>query len=205
MGPMSLVRISVALVTLGLLTGCAPKQFAKYPQGSLRVAYEESSSYSGCLVACTAMAANYLTDQRKLSEKGIRESLKMANLDETRVADVKAWLETQGLYLLTLSGTLDGKPPASLGYWLCQRGYPVICVINRHENDVKFNHAVVVIGFTKTAGDETADRIHYLDPASAKVLHSEDRKTFETLWARGEHAMMMVIAPPQEPGTGSAQ
>ena len=66
-------------------------------------------------------------------------------------------------------------------------------------------HAVVVIGFTKTAGDETADRIHYLDPASAKVLHSEDRKTFETLWARGEHAMMMVIAPPQEPGTGSAQ
>ena len=133
------VRIAVVLVSaLGLLGGCAPKEFAKYPEGSLRVAYEESNSYSGCLAASTAMAANYLTDQRKFSEKGIREALKKANLDEARVGDVKAWLETQRLYLLTLSGTLDGKPPASLSYWLVQRGYPVICVINRHENDVKF-------------------------------------------------------------------
>lgn len=203
---MCMVRITIALfVTLGLLSGCAPKEFAKYPEGSLRVLYEESSNYSGCLVASTAMAANYLTGQRKFSEKGIHESLKKAGLDESRAGDVKTWLERQGLYLLTLTGTLDGKPPASLGYWLLQRGYPVICVINRHENDAKFNHAVVVIGFSKTVGDETADRIHYLDPSSAKVLHSEDRKSFETLWARGEHAMMIVIAPPQEPATGPAQ
>lgn len=201
-------RITPALlvaVTLGQLSGCAPKQFANYPAGSLPVAYEESNSYTGCLVASTAMAANYLIGQRQFSEKSIREALKLAKLDETRPGDVKAWLETQGLYLLTLSGTLDGKPPASLGYWLLRRGYPVICVINRHDKDRDFNHAVVVIGFSKTAGNETADRIHYLDPASAKVLHSEDRKTFETLWARGEHAMMIVIAPPQEPATGPAR
>lgn len=199
-------RIAITLfAALGLVGGCAPKQFAKYPEGSLRVAFEESSSYSGCLAACTAMAANYLTGERKFSQKGISEALKQVNLDETRTGDLKTWLETQHLYLLTLSGESDGKPPASLRYWLVQRGYPVICVINRHEQDPKFNHAVVVIGFSKTAGDQTADRIHYLDPASAKVLHSEDRKSFETLWARGEHAMMIVIAPPQESATGSAR
>jgi hypothetical protein len=69
-------------------------------------------------------------------------------------------------------------------------------VINRQAGNPAQNHAVVVIGISKIAQEESADRIHYLDPSSPVQLHSEAPAVFETNWARGEHAMMIVVQPP---------
>lgn len=178
-------------------TGCQEAQrVAKYPEGALQVRYESSSKYSGCLIASVAMAANYLLNKTTFSEASIRSDLLVAGLDESRIGDVKKYLGEKGLHLITLSGCLDGKPPASLKYWVNDRGYPVICVINRQPSDPALNHAVVVIGISKMGSVESADRIHYLDPSSPVQLHGEELATFQANWARGQHAMMIVVQPP---------
>jgi len=187
--------LALLAVSLFWLVGCAPQRLAKYPEGSLRVVYEPAGSFSSCLVASVTMAANYLRDERKFTEPGVRQELQAAGLDESKVGDVKAYLAKKGLYLVTLTGEVDGKPPTSLRYWLRKRGYPVICVINRHGVDPRFNHAVVVVGFSATAGADPADIIHYLDPSSSQVLISEKVTAFEAAWAHGQHAMMIVVAP----------
>ena len=193
----TLIGLPVALI------GCeTPNRIAKYPEGSLRVRYEEASTYSSCLVASVVMAANYVTGERRFSENGIREDVRRAGLDESRVGDLKTYLAGEGLHLVTLAGSLDGKPPTSLRYWLLRRGYPVICVINRDPVDPNFNHAVVLIGISTTGDVESADRIHYLDPSSVDRLHADDAATFEALWARGQHAMMVVISPPPDSRVG---
>jgi ABC-type bacteriocin/lantibiotic exporter with double-glycine peptidase domain len=196
----------LAGLTLILGTGCEqPRTFAGYPAGSLQVRYEASTKYSGCLIACVAMAANYLTDTHAFSEAEIRRQMEQAGLDETRIADVSKFLVKKGLHLVTLSGRLGGKPPASLAYWVNQRGYPAICVINRQPDSPAFNHAVVVIGISPTGPVESADTIHYLDPSSPKQLHTEKAAAFEANWARGQHAMMIVVCPPAtRPAGGDA-
>ena len=171
---------------------------AKYPPGALQVRYEASTKYSGCLIACTAMAANYLLNKTAYSEASIRQELLLTRLDESRVGDVKKYLETKGLHLITLSGKLNAKPPAGLRYWVNERGYPVICVINRQPENPAANHAVVVIGISKMDEKDSADRIHYLDPSSPVQLHSEDPAIFDANWACGQRAMMIVVQPPPD-------
>lgn len=192
----TVIRTALIGLLLTFFAGCeSPNRIAKYPEGALRVRYEEASTYSACLVASVVMAANYLAGERRFSENGIRGDLQRAGLDESRVGDLKTYLAGQGLHLVTLAGSLDGKPPLSLKYWLLRRGYPVICVINRNPVDPNFNHAVVLIGISATEDIESADRIHYLDPSSAEPLHTDDAVTFEVIWARGQHAMMVVVVP----------
>jgi hypothetical protein len=188
----------VLLAGLGLAAaGCEqPRRSAKYPEGTLPVRYEASTAYSGCLIACVAMAANYLLDKTEFSEAGTRQAMRQAGLDETRITDVKKYLAGKGLDVVALSGCLDGKPPVSLEYWVRQRGYPAICVINRQAGDPGFNHAVAVIGISGTGRVDSADTIHYLDPSSPKQLHSEEVGSFEANWARGRHAMLIVVHPP---------
>jgi len=192
-----LIVLRVMLIgTAFVLAGCqSPNRIAKYPPGSLRVCYEEATSHSSCLVASVAMAANYVVGERRFSEGGIRADLKRAGLDESRVGDLKTYLADQGLHLVTLAGRLDGNPPLGVKYWLLSRGYPVICVINRDPVDPNFNHAVVLIGISTTDNIESTDRIHYLDPSSAAMMHTDEAAIFETAWARGQHAMMVVVVP----------
>ena len=192
-------------ITLLFGTACEqPRTFPGYPADTLRVRYEGSTRYSGCLIACVAMAGNYLADTRLFSETEIRKEMERAGLDEIRISDVRKFLENKGLHLMTLSGRLGGRPPASLAYWVNQRGYPAICVINRQPDDPAFNHAVVVIGISPTGPVESADTIHYLDPSSPKHLHTEKAAVFEANWARGEHAMMIVVSPPATAPGGDA-
>lgn len=189
-------------LTAGLLAGCdTPSRIVKYPEGSLQVQFEDATAHSTCLVASVAMAANYLLGERVYTEAGIRQALHRAGLYETRVGDLQTYLANEKLHMVVLKGTLDGKPPLSLRYWLQNRGYPVICVINRRDNSPSFNHAVVAIGISRTLEGPPADSIHYLDPASPLQLHSEGLDAFETLWARGENAMMIVVAPPPDAGS----
>ncbi|HSW43972.1 MAG TPA: hypothetical protein VLM89_00175 [Phycisphaerae bacterium] len=180
------------------LIGCEqPERAPQFPQGTLQVRYEGANRYSGCLTACVAMAANYLLDKHVLDETIIRREMELAGLAETRVADVKQYLKGRSLHLITLTGEIDGKPPAGLNYWVSQRGHPAICVINRQADNPAMNHAVLVIGISRTGPLEAADTIHYLDPSSPKQVHSEDRATFQANWARGQHAMMIVVSPPR--------
>jgi hypothetical protein len=185
------------LLVLTVLWGCEqPNRVIRYPDGALQVRYEAATSYSSCLVASVAMAANYLVGERRFSEPDMRQELSRAGLDETQVRDMKLYLDSRGLHLVALSGQLDEKPPTGLGFWLNQRGYPVICVINPHSDDPAFNHAVVVIGFSRQGGAEIADRIHYFDPSLTEPLHSCEAAEFDAYWGRGGHTMMIVVAPP---------
>ncbi len=181
------------------LAGCSgPNRVARYPDGALRVRYEEAGTFSTCLVASVTMAGNYLLGERRLTENRIRNDLKQAGRDETRVGDLKDYLaETdERLHLVTLTGQLNDEAPTGLGYWLNQRGYPVICVINRDPEDAAFNHAVVVIGISPNPTGGSADIVHYLDPSSVEPLHSTEAPVFEQVWARCNHAMMIVVPPP---------
>ena len=112
------------------------------------------------------------------------------------MADVKAWLEEQGLHLVTLTGQSDDKPPLGMRFWLERRGYPVICVINKYAGDVRYNHAVVVTGVSANTGDPPADIVYYLDPGTREPLQSVGLAEFETSWARCDYAMMIVVQPP---------
>lgn len=187
------------------LAGCSQQRPAvTFPPGTLPVRYEASTRHTTCLVACVAMAANYLIGERVYTETNIAQALKNANEDETSTAALKAYLESEGLYLLTLSGEMDGKPPTSIRYWVQTRRYPAICVINGHENDPRFNHAVVVTGIGPKSETDLSDTVHYLDPSDGRPLQAVSVAEFETLWARGQHAMMIVVAPPREAASGPA-
>jgi hypothetical protein len=147
------------------------------------------------------MASNYLLGERRFTESSLQKELTAAGRDETKIEDLKTHLSEHGLHLLTLSGQLDGKPPASLRYWLQKRGYPVICIINSRGDDPAYNHAVVVTGIEATEGDTLADKIVYLDPATPTPLQRESATWFDALWQRGHNAMMIVVAPPADSPT----
>lgn len=82
------------------------------------------------------MAANYRLNETRLTEASLIRDMKADGLDESSAGDVRTFLEKKGLHLVTLSGRLDGKPPAALEWWVESRGYPVICVINRDEQGI---------------------------------------------------------------------
>ena len=195
------VAAIVLVLSLAHLSGCdQPRRSFRLPEGCLPVRYEAATVHSTCLVASVAMSANYLLNKREFNERQIRIDLKHLGYDETRVGDLTTWLQQtpHRLTLLTLTGQLDATPPTGLQYWLEQRGYPVICVINRDPRlNPAFNHAVLVIGISANADVPLSDTIHYLDPSSNEQLHSIDVGIFEQLWARGRWAMMVVVQKPQ--------
>ncbi len=196
----------VALATL--LPGfaaCAPKLenwASDYPEGALRVRYEPATRFSSCLSASVAMAAEYV-DKRPFSEPGVRRGLHDAKLDETRPDDLARWLRTQRLDMIVLAGEFHDRAPVGLRWWVMQRGYPVICVINRKGDDPQYNHAVVVIGMKSNAteGAGPTDTVYYLDPSSTHGLETVDAEAFETWWTRGRRTMMIVVRPPPDAGT----
>ena len=185
-----------------LVVGCesADNRQSMRPEGTLPVRYESAEDYSTCLVASVCMTGNYILGRRALTEPSMRAALRRSGLDETRVGDVRQHLQENGLHLIALrEANIEDKPPLGLKYWLQRRGYPVICVINRDpQADPAFNHAVVIIGISPSAEDESSDIIHYFDPSSAAQLHSDARAVFEGLWDRCDRAMLLVVQPPKD-------
>lgn len=199
----TLLRIGgLTILALCLASGCeAPKsKFTTYPPGTLPVPYQEASAPSSCLVASVSMAANYLLADHRLAEPAARAAMKEKELDEAQVVDVKKYLADQGLDMIVLSGRLDGKPTEGLRFWVEQKGYPAICIINRHGEDPKFNHAVVVTGFSGDANGQQADIVYYLDPSTREPLQFLELAEFDRYWARGNRAMLLVVAPPTANG-----
>jgi ABC-type bacteriocin/lantibiotic exporter with double-glycine peptidase domain len=198
----SILSIGITSVLLGFFAaGCQqPKEKVHhYPRGALQVPYEGATSHTTCLVASTAMAANYLEGQHTYSEQSMLRQLKQMGMDETRVGALKQFLARDGLHLLAFKGDLDDKPPLGLEYLLEKRGYPVICVINYDESgDPDYNHAVVVIGISENPGPVSTDVIHYFDPVSQHQLHTVDDATFKQMWARSGQAMMIVTRAPKK-------
>lgn len=195
-------RVASMAALAALLAGCEAepsRPMVEYPPGTWPVRFESSEDYSSCLVASVVMCANYLENDRKYSETGVRTAMAAQDLDHTRVGDLKTFLQNQGLDLIVLSGELGRKPPLGIGYWSQSRRYPVICVINRDEKgDPGFNHAVVVIGITENPEPEQADMIHYFDPSTpGRPLHSIPAPLFEIQWTQGRRAMMIVAVPPE--------
>jgi hypothetical protein len=169
-----------------------------YPKQCLHVPFEPTNSNSSCLVAAVVMAANYLDGRPRFREREVLKQMQADHLDETKPADVQTWLQRQpdGFSLITLRGALTDRPPTGLQYWLLDRGYPVVCIVNSTAGGPEFNHAVVVIGLDGPAGDRP-ETIHYLDPASFKRVEHSAREQFETWWSRCEHAMALVVRDPQ--------
>jgi hypothetical protein len=190
----------IGIITAGLFAagGCeAPRpKFTTHPPGTLPVHYEEASTPTSCLVASAVMAANYLLGQPRFTEPGVRKAMKEQRLDETQVTEMQTFLVGQGLDLIALSGRLDGKPTLGLRFWVERKGYPVICIINRLGEEPKFNHAVVVTGFSEGAGSPPADIVYYLDPSTREPLQSVPATEFEKYWHRGNNTMLLVVAPP---------
>lgn len=198
--------MAVLVLAVPWLVACGPlRQPVRYPEGTLQVRYESAPDHSTCLVACVAMAANYLVGYHKYDVEAIRSTLKDTGRDETLVGDLKGYLQDQGLYLVCLrQGQADGKPPTGLKYWLKNRGYPVICVINRDTNgDPGFNHAVLVIGISGNPDDPSTDIVHYFDPSTNKPIWWEPVPVFEVLWDRCDRTMMLVVAPSKDAPSGN--
>lgn len=197
--PRPAIVIATLLGAVMSTAGCdRPVRIAKYPEGSLHVRYEQATTYSTCLVASVAMAGNYLLGERRFSEYGIRNDIERTGRDVTLVRDLQAYLADEGLDLHALSGQLGDEAPTGVGFWVKQRGYPAICVINRVSEDPAFNHAVVVIGISPNREGGSTDIIHYLDPSVPEPLQSMDAAAFEELWARCEHALLIVAVAPAD-------
>jgi hypothetical protein len=177
---------------LPILAGCEEP----HRPDSLPVGFEAATTYSSCLVASVVMAANYTEERARFKVKDVIAELKAKGADETRVQDLKDYLAGKGLDLVTLAGGMSEDPYVGLGYWLRQGRYPVVCVINRMGTSPDFNHAVVVIGIEGNQPVERADRIYYLDPSADSPLFTCSGEAFETMWARGRHAMLVVTRWP---------
>lgn len=177
--------------------GCeAPRRLVSYPPGALPVRFEQSTSFSTCLAASVVMAANYLEGWQRFKLDDVVTEIKSQGGDETRVADLKEYMAGKGLYLFSAAGRTDDNPPLGMGYWIRERGYPVICIINRLGTGPGYNHAVVVIGMSENLGVETADTIYYLDPSSERPLFTCGEGSFEEIWSRCGHAMLIVARRP---------
>ena len=183
--------------------GCMESHhLVSYPPDTLTVPYEPATSYSACLVASVAMAANYLENNHRFTASQIMADVRAAKGEESRIGDVQQYLAGKGLHLLALAGKLNDEPEHGLGFWVKTKGYPAICIINRAGENPAFNHAVVVIGMQH--GVDSAEIIQYLDPSADQPLYTSNRAAFDTTWSRSGHAMLVVVKPPAEGLSGSA-
>ena len=195
------VLVGCWVVGLGL-TGCegSRQTFVTHPPGTLPVAFEGASASSSCLVACVTMSANYLLGKRQFAEPEVRTTLAQRHLDETSIKDLQTFLSDsgQGLELMVLSGQLDDQPPRGIRFWIERKGYPVIAIINKRGKDpkfAKFNHAVVVTGFSTDTSSSPADIVYYLDPSTSEPMVSVTRTDFEKYWSASDRAMLLVVQP----------
>ena len=169
----------------------------QYPPGTMRVGWMAASDYTDCLAASVAMCANYVLDAQWFSPAKIREGTSEAGLDHTLVAGVQAWLGGQGLEMTPLVGELSDDAPLGLGWWVLQRGYPVICVINKSGGNADYNHAVVVIGIDGGSA-ESAEGVYVLDPASSKRLERWERLKFLHYWGSAGSVMLPLFETPRD-------
>lgn len=190
----------ILLIAPAMWAGCVPPHrvaVERHPPGTLKVRFEATTSDTSCLVASAVMAANYLQNKTRFTEPAMRRAMRQRGLDESRVADVAAFLQSNGLELIALQGQRSLDRPTGLGYWL-RRGYPPICIINKIGKSADYNHAVVVIGFDRPNDDPARDEtiIYYLDPSSPRQLESGSARQFDGWWSAGQRALLIVTAAP---------
>lgn len=187
--------VTLVLVLTGLLDMACNRRVAAtdFPPNSLRVRYVPASDYTDCLVASVVMCANYVLGSDHFSPSGVRRELAADGLDPTRIGDVRMWLDGKGIKMVPLKGELSDTPPLGLGWWVQERGYPVICVVNKFGGNAEYNHAVVVIGVEtgETAGQLGA--VYVLDPASPRGVERWEHRTVEHYWRSTGQIMLLLF------------
>jgi hypothetical protein len=188
----------VVLPAFLLVAGCKKQITATdFPDQTIKVRYVRAVDYTDCLLASTVMCANYVAGRERLVLSEARTDLEAAGLDRTRVDDVRGWLASEAFRLIPLKGRLARTPPDGLMWWVLDRGYPAICIINKHGGDPEYNHAVVVIGFESDDNGGQVAGIHVLEPAAKKGLETWDRETFEQRWVLTGQVMMLIFEEPE--------
>jgi hypothetical protein len=169
-----------------------------YPPGAMRVRYVAATDYSECLVASVVMCGNYVLNSNRMTPEQVERDLADAGLDHTRVGDMRTWLKTQGIQMTPLKGRYSSEPPNGLAWWVLDRGYPVICVVNRHAGDAEYNHAVLVIDVKINETSEAPEGVYVLDPASPKRIEHIERQMFEHYWGSAGSVMLPLFEAPHE-------
>jgi hypothetical protein len=192
------VFVVLAGLAVTIPSGACRKRVAvdRYPAGTLRVRYAPAGDYTDCLIASVVMCANYVVNAERYTTAGLRRDLEAAGLDHTRVGDLQAWLADQAFQMTPLRGDLTRRPPLGLGWWVLERGYPVICVINKHAGNPEFNHAVLVIGLDLDDDIGRVTAVSALDPASEKRLVRWDRSMFAHYWGSAGRVMLPLFERP---------
>jgi len=184
-----------------------------YPPGTLQVRFVPAMRWTDCLVAGVTMCANYVAGSSRLDPSRIRTGMTEAGLDPTRIADMRTYLAENGWELTPLHGRLSGEPETGLIWWVLERGYPILCVVNKYAGNADYNHAVVVIGFEgppqavpsepgRVAPVLGVDKVCLLDPASPKRVECWDRLTFEHYWGSAGRIMLPLYEKPEAGHTG---
>lgn len=188
-----LAATAAAALLIMVLAGCEKRAaIDQYPRGALQVRYVPANDLTDCLLASTVMCANYVAGSDRLQPSTMRQALESGGLDPSRISDMQTWLAGREFKLLALkNGELSDKPSVGLQWWVAQRGYPVICVINKFAGKADYNHAVVVIGFGEDEDD--GQTVHYLDPASPSRVVTKDRRLFEHYWTNADRVMLPLI------------
>jgi hypothetical protein len=199
---------AVLFACLPVLSGAGCKKqltALETPPGTLPVRYVPATDYTDCLLASVIMSANYVDGRPRLVPSTVRADLEADGLDRTRLGDFRNWMSTQGFRMIALKGRLVRTPPDGVLWWVQERGYPVICVLNRHGGDPEFNHAVVVIGFDLGDNEKEVRNVHLLDPASPYGVESPDRATFEREWQETDRVMILVFDEPAASAAGGPE
>jgi len=148
----------------------------------LNVPHHLQETDSSCLPACVRMVLTFLNVEQTESE--LRRLLR-TRVYGTSVLNVR-WLETLGLEVQLLSGTLDEIRSA------IANGQPVVVFLWtgelshwQSEDSVDYLHAVVVIGF---------DEAHLLvnDPAYTTHPVSILRQEFLETWSYSRQTMILL-------------
>ncbi len=194
-----------ALVLAGGIAGCQKRiAIDDRPPETIAVRYVPADGYSDCLVASAVMCGNYVLDSQRLAPRDVRSAIKAAGGDATRVGDMQRYLAGQGLRMVPLRGRFSAEPPLGLAWWVLGRGYPMICVINRHAGNAEYNHAVVVVGFRPADAARGEMRVYLLDPAAPKRLACWDRFLFEHYWGSAGWVMLPIFEEPRAPRSGGS-
>ncbi len=200
-------RSALLLLSLAILAGCHEPKIAvrQYPPTALRVRYVAATDYTDCLLASVVMVANYVSGHDRLEAGRLRREMRAEGLDPTVIGDFQTWAARYGLKLIALRGALDAEPPRDLAWWVVERGYPVICVINRHEGNPDYNHAVVVIGVDFDDSTQQVAGLDVLDPAAPRRLVHLPRADFERDWSATNRVMMLVFDAPRDENPAAAR